>query len=51
VVEERAEGENAEAGAKEHDGKVERCLCEGLDVGNDALVCVCVCVCVWYPNP
>ena len=38
MVEERAEGEDAEEGAKEHDGKVERCLCEGLDVGDDALV-------------
>jgi hypothetical protein len=37
VVEERAEGEDAEEGAKEHDGKVERCLCEGREVGDDAL--------------
>ncbi len=38
MVEELAEGEDAEEDSEEHDGKVECCLCEGLDVGDDALV-------------
>ncbi len=38
MVEELSEGEDAEEGSEEHDGKVECCLCEGLDVGDDALV-------------